>query len=235
MCNGSKQKPFEIGFIIGIEFDKQDSNIIPILLELSSFDDLIGFKISMEEECHDIDEASLWYGRRIGSKMMGFEEKTTLMIATMFGSKGVLNYILETSCVDVNQTCGLDGLLHLILFLLWTLLFQLRLTQTCDSSLHLHMHTGRTSVFQPIKQTKEKTLCNSENLCSCSAIQKTENFYSSSATTDELEAIPSLLFNNRQFRRTFANVSISASVSVSRVCVCVMICAVSEFWNLSLD
>nr|POE95438.1 zinc finger ccch domain-containing protein 66 [Quercus suber] len=120
------KKPFEIGFIIGIEFDKQDSNIIPILLELSSFDDLIGFKISMEEECHDIDEASLWYGRRIGSKMMGFEEKTTLMIATMFGSKGVLNYILETSCVDVNQTCGLDGLLHLILFLLWTLLFQLR-------------------------------------------------------------------------------------------------------------
>lgn len=76
-----------------------------------------------------------------------------------------------------------------------------RLTQTCDSSLHLHMHTGRTSVFQPIKQTKEKTLYNSENLCSCSAIQKTENFCSSSATTDELEAIPSLLFNNRQFRR----------------------------------
>jgi len=51
------------------------------LLELSSFDDLIGFKSSLEEECHDIDEGSLWYGRRIGSKMMGFEEKTTLMTA----------------------------------------------------------------------------------------------------------------------------------------------------------
>ena len=52
-----------------------------------------------------------------------FEEKTALMTATMFGSKGVLNYILETNCVDVNQACGLAGLLHLILFLLRTLLF----------------------------------------------------------------------------------------------------------------
>ena len=43
-------------------------------------------------------------------KYDGFEEKTALMTATMFGSKGVLNYILETSCVDVNQACGLDGL-----------------------------------------------------------------------------------------------------------------------------
>ena len=74
-------------------------------------------------------------------------------------------------------------------------------TQTCNSSLHLHLHTDRTSVFQPIKQTKKENLCNSENLCSCSAIVKAENLCSSSATTGDLEAIPSLLFNNRQFRR----------------------------------
>ncbi|KAF3963554.1 hypothetical protein CMV_012077 [Castanea mollissima] len=80
---------------------------------------------SMEEEFHDIDEASLWYRRRIGSKMMGFKQKTTLMIATMFESKGVLNYILETSFVDVNQASGLDRLLHFILFLLWTSLYKL--------------------------------------------------------------------------------------------------------------
>ena len=61
---------------MGIEFEKQDSDIISNFLELLGFDDLIGFK-SMEEKCHDIDEASLWYGRRIGSKMMGFKEKTT--------------------------------------------------------------------------------------------------------------------------------------------------------------
>ena len=74
-------------------------------------------------------------------------------------------------------------------------------TQTCNSSLHLHIHTDRTSMFQPIKQTKKENLCNSKNLCSCSAIVKTENLCSSSATTGDLEAIPSLLFNNRQFRR----------------------------------
>ena len=70
MCSGSKQKPSKIGFIMGVEFEKQDSNIISIFLELSGFDDLIGFKSSVEEEWHDIDEASLWYGRRIRSKMM---------------------------------------------------------------------------------------------------------------------------------------------------------------------
>ena len=74
-------------------------------------------------------------------------------------------------------------------------------TQTCSSSLHLHIHTDWTSMFQPIKQTKKENLNNSENLCSCSAIVKTKNLCSSFATTDDLEAIPSLLFNNRQFRR----------------------------------
>ena len=103
---------------MGSEFEKQDSDIISIFLEFLGFDDLIGFKSSMEEECHYINEGSLWYGRRIGSKMMGFKEKIALMTATMFGSKGVLNFILETSCVDVNQACGLDGLLHFILLLL---------------------------------------------------------------------------------------------------------------------
>ncbi|KAF3973811.1 hypothetical protein CMV_002779 [Castanea mollissima] len=118
------------GFIMGNEFEKQDSDIISNFLELLGSDDLIGFKSSTEEECHDIDEASLWYKRRIGSKMMGFKEKTTLMIATMFESKGVLNYILETSFVDVNQASGLDRLLHFILFLLWTLLYKPPLAMT---------------------------------------------------------------------------------------------------------
>ena len=130
------QKPSETGFIIGVEFEKQDSNIILILLELSGFDELIGFKSCVEEECCDIDEAKLWYGRRIQSKMMGFEEKISLMTATMVGSKGLLSYILETSCVDVNQACDLDGLLHFVLLLLWIFLLQLRLLSSCLMLLH---------------------------------------------------------------------------------------------------
>ena len=109
MCSGSKWKPSKTGFIMGNEFEKQDSDIISNFLELLGFDDLIGFKSSMEEECHDIDEASFWNRRRIGSKLMGFKEKTALMIATVFESKGMLNFILETSFIDVNQASGLDG------------------------------------------------------------------------------------------------------------------------------
>ena len=66
MSNGSKGKPSKAGFIIGSEFEKQDSNIISIFLELLGFDDLIGFKSSMEKGCHYINVGSLWYGRRIG-------------------------------------------------------------------------------------------------------------------------------------------------------------------------
>ena len=44
-------------------------------------------------------------------------------------------------------------------------------------------------------------LCNSEILCSFSAIVKIENLCSFSVATGDLEAIPSLLFNKKQFRR----------------------------------
>ncbi|CAK7331188.1 unnamed protein product [Dovyalis caffra] len=93
------------------EFQKQDGVCydFSLLLELSASNDLIGFKRAIEEEGHDVDEPGLWYGRRIGSKKMGFEERTPLMIAALFGSKDVLNYILETGHVDVNRGYGSDG------------------------------------------------------------------------------------------------------------------------------
>lgn len=110
MCSGSKRKPESAGLVMEGELEKQEGLRYnsSVLLELSASDDLVGFKSAVEEEGHDIDEASLWYGRRIGSKKMGFEERTPLMIAAMFGSKDVLNYILETGCVDVNRSCGSD-------------------------------------------------------------------------------------------------------------------------------
>ncbi|KNA08717.1 hypothetical protein SOVF_160140 isoform B [Spinacia oleracea] len=79
------------------------------LLELSATNDLSSFKDAVEKEGYDLDEASLWYGRRVGSKKMGFEERTPLMVAAMFGSKDILNYILQTSLVDVNRASGSDG------------------------------------------------------------------------------------------------------------------------------
>ncbi|OAY57724.1 hypothetical protein MANES_02G118800v8 [Manihot esculenta] len=92
------------------EFQKRDGFFcdLSVLLELSASNDLIGFKREIEGG-RDIDERGLWYGRRIGSKRMGFEERTPLMIAALYGSKDVLNYILEMGCVDVNRSCGSDG------------------------------------------------------------------------------------------------------------------------------
>ncbi|XP_074295016.1 zinc finger CCCH domain-containing protein 66-like [Silene latifolia] len=80
-----------------------------MLLELSATDDLNTFKRAVEEEGHDIDILGLWYGRRIGLKKMGFEERTPLMVAAMFGSKDIVTYILQTGQVDVNRASGSDG------------------------------------------------------------------------------------------------------------------------------
>ncbi|KAK9734689.1 hypothetical protein RND81_04G157200 [Saponaria officinalis] len=80
-----------------------------MLLEFSATNDLTSFKRVVEEEGRDIDEVGRWYGRRVGSKKMGFEERTPLMIAAVFGSKDILKYILETGRVDVNRVSGSDG------------------------------------------------------------------------------------------------------------------------------
>uniref|UniRef100_A0A5B7AW66 C3H1-type domain-containing protein n=1 Tax=Davidia involucrata TaxID=16924 RepID=A0A5B7AW66_DAVIN len=112
MCSGSKRKLCPTGLVMeGAEFQKQEGGLgnFSVLLELSALDDLIGFKTAVEEEGHDVDESSYWYGRRISSKKMGVEERTPLLIAAMFGSKQVLSYILETGGVDVNRACGSDG------------------------------------------------------------------------------------------------------------------------------
>lgn len=112
MCIDSKRKPCPAGVIM------EDCELLPkesvlesssVLFELSASDDLVSFKIAVEEEGHDIDRSSCWFGRRIGSKKMGFEERTPLMIAAMFGSNQILSYILETGQVDVNKASGSDG------------------------------------------------------------------------------------------------------------------------------
>ncbi|KAK3206542.1 hypothetical protein Dsin_020588 [Dipteronia sinensis] len=115
MCSGSKRKPTETGgFVMETESQKQDDHHglcynFSVLLELTASDDLDGFRTAIEEEGHRIDEPGLWYGRRIGLRKMGFEERTPLMIAALFGSKVVVSYIIGTGCVDVNRACGSDG------------------------------------------------------------------------------------------------------------------------------
>ncbi|KAK4769074.1 hypothetical protein SAY86_027224 [Trapa natans] len=79
-----------------------------LLLELAASDDLPRFKTEVEEKGCNVDAAGLWYARRIGSKKMGLQERTPLMIASMFGSARVLKYLLGTGQVDVNRAFGSD-------------------------------------------------------------------------------------------------------------------------------
>ncbi|XP_010253756.1 PREDICTED: zinc finger CCCH domain-containing protein 66-like [Nelumbo nucifera] len=112
MCSEPKRKTSAVDLVMEGESQKQKESLnrnFSVLLELSASDDLIGFRRAIEEEGFDIDEASSWYGRGIGSKKMGFVERTPLLVASMFGSKEVVAYILSTGKVDVNRACGSDG------------------------------------------------------------------------------------------------------------------------------
>uniref|UniRef100_A0A7N1A105 C3H1-type domain-containing protein n=1 Tax=Kalanchoe fedtschenkoi TaxID=63787 RepID=A0A7N1A105_KALFE len=80
-----------------------------VLLELSAFDDLDSFVKQVEEKGLSADEAGFWYGRGVGSRKMGIEERTPLMIASMYGSLKIVQYIIGTGKVDVNRACGSDG------------------------------------------------------------------------------------------------------------------------------
>jgi hypothetical protein len=111
MCPGSKSRVSSSSFAMEGEFQKQRDGFFrdcSVLLELSAADDLEAFRSEVEEKGFDVNEASFWYGRRIGSKKMAFEERTPLMIAAMFGSAKVLKYVIETTKVDVNRVCGSD-------------------------------------------------------------------------------------------------------------------------------
>ncbi|KAK7300939.1 hypothetical protein RJT34_11792 [Clitoria ternatea] len=110
MCGVRPTKSFQMGLVMEDEYGKEGMHLkISALLEFSAADDLIGFKDAVEKEGHDVDEAGLWYGRRIGSKKIGYEERTPLMVASMFGSLDVSTYILRTGRVDVNRASRSDG------------------------------------------------------------------------------------------------------------------------------
>ncbi|XP_019192217.1 PREDICTED: zinc finger CCCH domain-containing protein 29 [Ipomoea nil] len=97
---------------LGSQMEKKDGFFCEScskLLEFSAADDVGGFIGEVEGKGCDVNELSLWYGRRIGSRKMGLEERSPLMIASMYGSVEVLKYIVQTGKVDVNMACGSDG------------------------------------------------------------------------------------------------------------------------------
>lgn len=111
MCSGPKREAKPSKENMETEAQKQSDGFLSkysILLEFSASDDLESFKETVEETGLDVDEAGFWYGRRIGSRKMGFEERTPLMIASMYGSKRVMKYIIDSGKAQVNRATGSD-------------------------------------------------------------------------------------------------------------------------------
>ncbi|GMI85620.1 salt-inducible zinc finger 1, TANDEM ZINC FINGER 11 [Hibiscus trionum] len=92
MCSGSKSELMPSNFIME-ELKAGAPGECSMLLEWAASDDLVASKREVEEKGLDFDEASYWYGI-IGSRKMGFEERTPLIIAAMLGSVEVLKYII---------------------------------------------------------------------------------------------------------------------------------------------
>ncbi|XVE69435.1 hypothetical protein DITRI_Ditri09bG0152000 [Diplodiscus trichospermus] len=112
MCSGSKSELLPSSFAMEGELQERKAGAVckcSVLLELAASDDLVAFKSEVEEKDLDLGESSFWYGRRIGSRKMGFEEMTPLLIASMYGSVDVLKYIIGSGKVDANRACGSDG------------------------------------------------------------------------------------------------------------------------------
>ncbi|KAK2442122.1 zinc finger CCCH domain-containing protein [Trifolium repens] len=80
-----------------------------VLLELSATDDIEAFKREVEEKGCDVNEAGFWYCRKLGSKKMCYEKRTPLMVASLFGSKRVVKYIIQSNMVDVSMPIGCEN------------------------------------------------------------------------------------------------------------------------------
>ncbi|KAL1559257.1 zinc finger CCCH domain-containing protein 47-like [Salvia divinorum] len=109
MCSDSKNKHSSSDLEMEAEFHVAMHKNCSKLLEFAATDDLASFVHEVEQRGRDVDEVGLWYGRSFGSKKMGYEERTPIMIAALYGNIEVLRYIISTALVDANRVCGSDG------------------------------------------------------------------------------------------------------------------------------
>ncbi|KAL8241007.1 hypothetical protein R6Q59_014362 [Mikania micrantha] len=113
MCKGSKDKFGSANLIM--EEEKFQENKIggflkpSILLELAAADDVFAFESEIEMNKMSLNDVGFWYGRKNGSKLMGFDERTPAMIAAVYGSTDILKYMINTGKLDVNKASGSDG------------------------------------------------------------------------------------------------------------------------------
>ncbi|RWW26928.1 hypothetical protein GW17_00008666 [Ensete ventricosum] len=84
------------------------SEAAALLLELAASDDLAAFKRAVEEDGYSVDAAALWYGRS-SDRGMGYQQRTPLMIAALYGSTAVIGYILAGHPAEAARRAASDG------------------------------------------------------------------------------------------------------------------------------
>ncbi|WZY74778.1 hypothetical protein YC2023_021162 [Brassica napus] len=77
------------------------------LLEFAADNDVDGFKHQLSL-VSSINQVSLWYRRQRLIKRMVVEQRTPLMVASLYGSLDVVKLILSFPETDLNLTCGPD-------------------------------------------------------------------------------------------------------------------------------
>ncbi|KAH7301890.1 hypothetical protein KP509_23G047300 [Ceratopteris richardii] len=117
MCEGSEEVSTSIvthseNGEAAFNVECSSSGLISSLLELASDNDVEGFHRVIEEQNVKINISGGWYCRQHGTGRMVTEQRTPLMVAALYGSVGVVDYILNLSPGirgDINQKCGSDG------------------------------------------------------------------------------------------------------------------------------
>ncbi|CAL9097235.1 unnamed protein product [Musa acuminata var. zebrina] len=111
MCTGlmKSSPPTNPGAVVGGDVKQPAaSEADALLLELAASDDLAAFKRAVEEDGHSVDAAALWYGRSSG-RGMGYQQRTPLMIAALYGSTAVIGYILGGHTAEAARRAASDG------------------------------------------------------------------------------------------------------------------------------
>ncbi|CAL9207477.1 unnamed protein product [Musa hybrid cultivar] len=105
MCSGHRKlsPPSASG-----EAKQPSSETAALLLEIAASDDLTAFKRAVEDEGHPFDVAAHWYGRS-PSRGMGYQQRTPLMIAALYGSTGVMGYLLSARPAEAARRAASDG------------------------------------------------------------------------------------------------------------------------------
>ncbi|MCO5593671.1 hypothetical protein L7F22_047687 [Adiantum nelumboides] len=114
-CLIEKQSATEASSELGVNghYEEKEVHVSSCcLLELAAEDDLEGFQNLVENSNCKLDVVGPWYVRQNGSRQMVLEQRTPAMIAALYGSVDVLNYIVKHLSLfggDIDQTCGSDG------------------------------------------------------------------------------------------------------------------------------